>query len=441
MDDQPILLKAEQAAKLLNLSRSKFYELATADEVPGVVRIGRSVRISRAALERWVRDRAGDPAPRPAAGDAPPRRARGRHRRRRGAPARPGPDRREHPRRLDEPGRTDRRRPRLAPHQARRGRGRCPCHDSASGTSLVVWDAKDDGGEPKAGIHDFGGCDAARILGAAGLDAGPPLRPDLGPARAHRRRSAGQGTPSSDRPPRPIGTIRHTLRNEAGEVVAVHARTTFDDGTKRVWWERPNGTKGLGGTKIADLPLYGVHEVNGAAEVVLCEGETARDALAGIGVAAVGTVTGAEGTPSEAALRPLLKIPRVRLWPDNDQPGRGHMDSIAARLVAMGHPDVRVIGWTDVPPKADAADLIAGGGTIDDVRRLMAAAAAAGTVAAAELLDRVEAFLGRFVAYPSKHARGPHALDRARAPDGRLGVDAAPGVPVAGAGVRQDAGA
>ncbi len=69
MDDQPILLKAEQAAKLLNLSRSKFYELMTADEVPGVVRIGRSVRISRAALERWVRDRAGDRAPRPAAGD------------------------------------------------------------------------------------------------------------------------------------------------------------------------------------------------------------------------------------------------------------------------------------------------------------------------------------------------------------------------------------
>ena len=60
MDDQPILLKAEQAAKLLNLSRSKFYELMTAGEVPGVVRIGRSVRISRAALVAWVRERSGE---------------------------------------------------------------------------------------------------------------------------------------------------------------------------------------------------------------------------------------------------------------------------------------------------------------------------------------------------------------------------------------------
>ncbi len=289
-------------------------------------------------------------------------------------------------------------------------RGRCPCHDSASGTSLVVWDAKDDGGEPKAGIHDFGGCDAARILGAAGLTLAHLYARTWDRPVLTAGVPAAKERPRSDRPPRPIGTIRHTLRNEVGEVVAVHARTTFDDGTKRVWWERPNGTQGLGGTKVADLPLYGVHEVNGAAEVVLCEGETARDALAGIGVAAVGTVTGAEGTPDEAALRPLLKIPRVRLWPDNDQPGRSHMDSIAARLVAMGHPDVRVIGWADVPPKADAADLIAGGGTIDDVRRLMAAAAAAGTVAAAELLDRVEVFLGRFVAYPSGYARTAHTL-------------------------------
>ena len=293
-------------------------------------------------------------------------------------------------------------------------RGRCPCHDSTSGTSLVVWDATDDRGEPKAGIHDWGGCDAARILGAVGL----------APAHLYARNwdrpvLAAGGTPTkehprSDRPPRPIGTIRHTLRNEAGEVVAVHARTAFDDGTKRVWWERPDGTKGLGGTQVADLPLYGVHELNGAAEVVVCEGETARDALAGLGVAALGTVTGAEGTPSEAALRPLLTVPRVVLWPDNDQPGRGHMDGVAARLVAMGHPDVRAIGWADVPPRADAADLIAGGGTTDDARRLMDAAAvltsAATEAAGSDVLDAVHAFLGRFVAYPSPHAQVAHTL-------------------------------
>src|SRR5688572_28285160 len=48
-------------------------------------------------------------------------------------------------------------------------RGRCPCHESASGSSLVVWESTDDDGEPKAGIHDWGGCEAAQVLGTAGL--------------------------------------------------------------------------------------------------------------------------------------------------------------------------------------------------------------------------------------------------------------------------------
>ncbi|MDP9363538.1 MAG: helix-turn-helix domain-containing protein [Chloroflexota bacterium] len=62
MHDLPILLKAEQGARLLGISRSKFFQLMAAGELPGVVRIGRSVRISRAALERWVREQSGEPA-------------------------------------------------------------------------------------------------------------------------------------------------------------------------------------------------------------------------------------------------------------------------------------------------------------------------------------------------------------------------------------------
>ncbi len=57
-----MLLKAEQGAKLLNVSRSKFFAMMQRNEVPGVVRFGRSVRVSRAALERWVRERSGEPA-------------------------------------------------------------------------------------------------------------------------------------------------------------------------------------------------------------------------------------------------------------------------------------------------------------------------------------------------------------------------------------------
>ena len=51
---EPLLLKATEAGKLLGLGRSKVFAMVAAGELPSV-RIGRSVRIPREALERWVR--------------------------------------------------------------------------------------------------------------------------------------------------------------------------------------------------------------------------------------------------------------------------------------------------------------------------------------------------------------------------------------------------
>jgi excisionase family DNA binding protein len=52
----PLLLRAAEVAKLLGLGRSTVFALLAAGELP-VVRIGRSVRVPRAALERWVDER------------------------------------------------------------------------------------------------------------------------------------------------------------------------------------------------------------------------------------------------------------------------------------------------------------------------------------------------------------------------------------------------
>ena len=60
-----LLLRAEEGARLVNVSRSKFFLMMQRGEVPGVVRLGRSVRVSRFALERWVREQAGEPEPAP----------------------------------------------------------------------------------------------------------------------------------------------------------------------------------------------------------------------------------------------------------------------------------------------------------------------------------------------------------------------------------------
>lgn len=51
---QSLLLTTGEAARALRISRSRLYEMLARNEIPGVVRIGRSVRIRRQSLEEWV---------------------------------------------------------------------------------------------------------------------------------------------------------------------------------------------------------------------------------------------------------------------------------------------------------------------------------------------------------------------------------------------------
>src|SRR5438445_5026333 len=50
---EPLLLKAGEVAKLLGLGRSKVFAMLAVGELP-VIRIGRSVRVPRVALEGWI---------------------------------------------------------------------------------------------------------------------------------------------------------------------------------------------------------------------------------------------------------------------------------------------------------------------------------------------------------------------------------------------------
>lgn len=50
----PLLLTTAEAAQALRISRSRLYEMLARNEIPGVVRIGRCVRIRRQSLEAWV---------------------------------------------------------------------------------------------------------------------------------------------------------------------------------------------------------------------------------------------------------------------------------------------------------------------------------------------------------------------------------------------------
>lgn len=187
------------------------------------------------------------------------------------------------------------------------------------------------------------------------------------------RTSAMQARQAHSRPP--TRTINYQLRDATGELVAIHRRIEYGPADKQVVWYQPDGTtRGLGGRSLASLPLYGnecLREHHGE-DVLVVEGEKAKQALTDAGVLAVGTVTGAQVTPDDDVLC-SLRGHQVFLWPDNDEPGREHMARIAGALARLGTP-IRVVNWPDAPLKGDAADFFAGGGTPAQLQAMLSAA-------------------------------------------------------------------
>lgn len=205
---------------------------------------------------------------------------------------------------------------------------RCPAHDDTRASLSVGLS-----GDGRVLLHCQAGCSYDDVREAVGLE-----RADL--------RGSASSTP----------TTRYEIRDTDNTLVAVHVRTDRPDG-KRITWQRPDGTAGLGGMRTADLPLYGAHKLRewDNRPVVVCEGEKATESLWRRGVPAVGTVTGASGTPSTTTLQ-VLSGRRVHLWPDADEPGGGHMRRIHEALTKIGITDVSTVTWADAPKGGDAAD-------------------------------------------------------------------------------------
>jgi excisionase family DNA binding protein len=55
VDEQHEWLKVPEVAEVLRIARSRAYELVADGEIPAV-KIGRSVRVSRKELDRWLED-------------------------------------------------------------------------------------------------------------------------------------------------------------------------------------------------------------------------------------------------------------------------------------------------------------------------------------------------------------------------------------------------
>ena len=145
-------------------------------------------------------------------------------------------------------------------------------------------------------LHCFSGCDGDAIVQALGLTWGDILNAD------NPRKPPPLARHREEPPPAETRRIPYGLTTPAGELVAVHTRIEYADGSKRFEWSR-NGKLGLAGLAVADVPLWGLKRLAAfdyAADpncsepyVILCEGEKAALSLWERVIPAVGTATGA----------------------------------------------------------------------------------------------------------------------------------------------------
>lgn len=123
-------------------------------------------------------------------------------------------------------------------------------------------------------------------------------------------------------------------------------------------------------------PLYNLHEITKRKKdfVIVCEGEKAADAVAFLYPEAVATtmLNGAQSV-DKTDWKPL-KGRDVWLWPDNDSAGRKCMQQVREQLIKVKAADVQIINlavFGKLEPKDDAADLLARGWTVDNIRAIV----------------------------------------------------------------------
>lgn len=215
-------------------------------------------------------------------------------------------------------------------------RARCPVHDDRK-PSLSI----DIGDEGQLLFHCMAGCRTEDIVTALG-----GTMADLFPETT--RAEPIVILPSVDRKPAKAGEHSFEARTPDGRIVAHHHRRDDGNGDKTIWWE-PTGVK------PSELALYLSWRLKDG-PVVVAEGERAALAICGAKLQGVGTY-GASTPPGPAALE-ALRGRRVVLWPDNDDAGRKHMETLADALVDVASE----VLFVDVPASApkgwDAADAI-----------------------------------------------------------------------------------
>jgi hypothetical protein len=211
---------------------------------------------------------------------------------------------------------------------------KCPAHDDRQ-ASLAIREG-DDG---RILLHCHAGCSRSNILAALGLEAA-----DLFPPKS--------GAPSS------LGTIDATYDycDAGGHLLYQVVRYRPKDFRQRCpdghggWIHKLNG--------VARVP-YRLPDLKGREAIVICEGEKDVEALWRVNIPATCNVGGAgKWRDLYATQLKAAGVQRVRVLPDNDDPGRDHANEVARSCLAAGL-DARVVMLPELPLKGDVSDFLA----------------------------------------------------------------------------------
>ena len=216
----------------------------------------------------------------------------------------------------------------------------CPAHDDGSkhggnaGQSLGLSDT--------GVLRCFAGCDFKDIMEKL---RGPAL---IRPA------------PLRDTSERLVKVYAYT--DEDGVVLAEKGRFETASGQKTFRWRLPGSEGWKGGVDLKAIPLYGVAMLTNRPNepVYFVEGEKACEACWEQGLLAV-THGGGAGIKDFGHSLEVLRGRTVYLWADNDPPGAAYMALVGAKLAVLDV-SLRMISVA-LPPKGDAYDYFAGGGT------------------------------------------------------------------------------
>lgn len=185
--------------------------------------------------------------------------------------------------------------------------------------------------------------------------------------------------------------------------VGLHMRDLFDNPTGATY-RYPDGRRvhrspekkftQSGNTK--GRSLFRADRIGDVDTVFVVEGEQDVLAIESVGGTAVCSAMGA-GCGHHADWEPL-RGKRAVIVADRDKPGRDHAAKVAELLRGVAQ-SVRIV---EAAVGKDAADHIAAGKSLNELLY--------DEIDGAELLDALEVFLARFVAYPSTHALVAHVL-------------------------------